>query len=192
MTEAFPLSLAIAILDENLKGPTATFDEMGLAAVRSAWLAVRARLDAERPAEPRDDHENLEGGGDETAQSQPVAMTPKSASVGSEPSAEWRDIESGVTLEFTARHLDATLDEGWHVHTFSVTIWRDGEPWTDGRSARGALDTLLRTIAPEAADGVRELAPELWSNEAIAKAVWTLGNVTEVHVNRPGFKVKLR
>lgn len=44
-----PLSLAIAILDVNLKGPTATFDEMGLSAVRSAWLVVRATLPAESP-----------------------------------------------------------------------------------------------------------------------------------------------
>lgn len=55
MTEGMSLSLAVAILDVNLKGPTATFDERGLMAVRSAWLAVRAHLDTERSARPRED-----------------------------------------------------------------------------------------------------------------------------------------
>lgn len=38
------LSLAVAIMDENLKGPTATFDEMGLSAVRWAWQECKAAL----------------------------------------------------------------------------------------------------------------------------------------------------
>lgn len=107
-------------------------------------------------------------------------------------SGAWCVIDSGVTVQLTARHLDATMDEGWHVHTFDVTIWRDGEPFTDGRAPREALTALLHSIAPEADDGVRELPPELWSNEAIARAVSVLANVVEVHVNRPGFKVRLR
>lgn len=101
-------------------------------------------------------------------------------------------VDSSVTIEFTARHFDAVLDEGWHLHDWKVTVWRAGEPWTDGRSARGALDTLLRTIAPEAADGVRELPPHLWTNEAVGRAVMTLGNVTEVLVERDGFGARLR
>lgn len=41
------LSLAVAILNENLKGPTAAFDEMGLNAVRWAWETVKTHLPAE-------------------------------------------------------------------------------------------------------------------------------------------------
>ncbi len=96
-----------------------------------------------------------------------------------------------VTITFTARHFDRTLDEGWHEHEWTVTAWRKPEPWTDGRAARAALDTLLRSIAPPAADGVRELPPKFWSNEAIAKAVLTLANVIRVNVAREGFGVEL-
>ncbi len=98
---------------------------------------------------------------------------------------------ASVSVTFTARHLDPILDEGWHEHEWTVTAWRKPEPWTDGRSARGALDTLLKSIAPVAADGVRELPPELWSNEAIAQAVLVLCNVTRVSVSREGFGVEL-
>ena len=96
-----------------------------------------------------------------------------------------------VSVTFVARHLDPILDEGWHEHEWTVKTWRRLEPWTDGRSARGALDTLLRSIAPGAADGVRELPPEFWSNEAIARAVLVLANVTKVAVDRDGFGVEL-
>lgn len=44
------VSLAVAILDVNLKGPTATFDEQGLSAVRWAWETVKATLPADRGA----------------------------------------------------------------------------------------------------------------------------------------------
>lgn len=48
------LGLAVRILDINLGGATATFDEMGLSAVRSAWETVKAALMAAQhsPAEP--------------------------------------------------------------------------------------------------------------------------------------------
>jgi hypothetical protein len=94
---------------------------------------------------------------------------------------------SGVSWDLTAMHLDPHLDEGWHEHTFTVTAWRLAEPWTDGRAARMALRELLHSIAPEGDDGRRRLPPEMWSNEAIARACLILGNVVRVNVDRPGF-----
>lgn len=47
-------SLSIAVLDENLKGTTATFDERGLSVVKAAWEDVR-RLIAPSPQRPRPD-----------------------------------------------------------------------------------------------------------------------------------------
>lgn len=126
------------------------------------------------------------------SRSQPGYDGERAARTDVELSGAWREIESGVTVRLTARHLDATLGEGWHVHDFDVTIWRKGEPWTDGRSPEGALETLLNAIAPVAADGVRELPPEMWSNEAILRACSTLANVTEAHVNRPGYHARAR
>lgn len=46
------LPLSIQILDVNLKGPTATFDEQGLNAVRWAWEDVKAELAARAEARP--------------------------------------------------------------------------------------------------------------------------------------------
>ena len=40
-----PIELARAILDENLKGPTATFDEIGLTVVRWAWEIIKQHMD---------------------------------------------------------------------------------------------------------------------------------------------------
>lgn len=98
---------------------------------------------------------------------------------------------SGVSIEFTAMHLDPHLGEGWHAHVFTVTMWRKAEPWTDGRSARGALDTFLRALAPVNEAGVPQLPDELWSNEAIARAVLALANVVKVNVDRPGFHAEV-
>jgi hypothetical protein len=98
---------------------------------------------------------------------------------------------SGVSVDLTALHLDPHLGEGWHFHTFTVTAWRKAEPWTDGRSARVALTEFLHAIAPDD-DGVgRRLPPELWSNEAIGRAVLALGNVVKVNVDRPGFHAEV-
>jgi hypothetical protein len=57
------LSLSIAILDVNLRGPTATLDEQGLNAVRSAWEDVKAELNR-RPSP--------EGGGGEDGRPEPA------------------------------------------------------------------------------------------------------------------------
>lgn len=97
---------------------------------------------------------------------------------------------SGVSVGFTAFHFDPHMDEGWHPHTFVVTVWRNSDPWTDGRSAREALKRLIDSIAPEEL-GVRRLPPELWSNEAIGRACLTLANVVKVNVDRPGFHAEV-
>jgi hypothetical protein len=89
---------------------------------------------------------------------------------------------SGVSVDLLAQHLDPHLDEGWHPHIFTVTIWRNAEPWTDGRAAHVALREFLKALTPEG-----RLPPELWSNEALAKACLVLGNVVKVTVERPGF-----
>lgn len=93
---------------------------------------------------------------------------------------------SGVSVTFEAEHLDPILGEGWHAHAFTVTIWRNSEPWTDGRAALVALTEFLRVIAPHDGSG-RRLPPDLWSNEAIARAALVIGNVVKVTVDRPGF-----
>jgi hypothetical protein len=98
---------------------------------------------------------------------------------------------SGVSITFTALHFDPILDEGWHVHEFTVTAWRKSEPWSDGRSAYGALDTLLLILAPVNANGVRELSSEMWNNESIARACCALVNVVKVNVDRTGFHAEI-
>lgn len=98
---------------------------------------------------------------------------------------------ASVSCELTALHFDPHMDEGWHEHTWTVTVWRRGEPFTDGRSAREALQALLHSIAPFNEYDVRQLPPELWSNEAIARTVAVLGNVIEVEVSRDGFGARL-
>lgn len=99
---------------------------------------------------------------------------------------------SGATVNLTAYHLDATMDEGWHEHTWAVTAWARFPPWRDTRTLREALSALLEAIAPyDGAIQARRLPPEMWTGEAIAAACMTLGNVEAVWVQRPGFWVRL-
>lgn len=94
---------------------------------------------------------------------------------------------SGVSFTFNAHHFDPIMHEGKHEHTWTVTIWRKSEPWTDGRSALAALETFIDAIAPMQRDETRQLPQELWTNEALARAALVLGNVVRVNVDRKGF-----
>jgi hypothetical protein len=67
------LSLAAAILDTNLKGPTATLDQHGLSVVRWAWETARATLptssdpqsgEAVQASSAQDELLSQSGGGD--------------------------------------------------------------------------------------------------------------------------------
>ncbi len=98
---------------------------------------------------------------------------------------------SGVSVTFNAYHFDPILHEGRHEHTFTVTAWRKSEPWTDGRSMASALQQLIDSIAPMERDETRQLPPDLWSNEALGRAVLILGNVVKVNVDRPGFQAEV-
>lgn len=98
---------------------------------------------------------------------------------------------SGVSITFNAQHLDPHMDEGWHWHAFTITVWRPAEPWSDGRAALKALEQFVDAIAPMQRDETRTLPPELWSNEALARAAMVLGNVVRVNVDRPGFHAEV-
>lgn len=103
----------------------------------------------------------------------------------------WREIESGITVRLSAQHLDATMDEGWHEHVWTIEAGWAPEPWRDKRSMREGVWGVLNAIAP-VTDGERRLLPEFWTDESIAKAVMALGNLAVVNVERAGFWVRLR
>lgn len=96
---------------------------------------------------------------------------------------------TGVSGSFTARHTDQHLGEGEHEHTWHVTAWYPAEPLRDGRALKLALAALLTvwngTLLP----------PELWSAEALAKAITNLlANCVGADVSRPaeGFYAQYR
>lgn len=93
---------------------------------------------------------------------------------------------SGASIEFTAQHFDALLNEGWHEHVWTITAWWLSEPFRDGRSVRAALLSLMESCVV-IDGGQRRLPPHMWSNEEICRAVGTLANVVKVTVDRPGF-----
>jgi len=75
---------------------------------------------------------------------------------------------TGVAGSFTARHIDPHLGEGEHEHMWRVVAWYPAEPFRDARALKAALGQLLSpwqgTVLP----------PELWSGEALAKAITEL------------------
>lgn len=99
-------------------------------------------------------------------------------------------ILTGASVEFTAFHTDPTNDpainEGRHQHTWLVTAWVNGEPFTDARTLRGAISRVLDSLLIPGTDDL-----SVWSGEDIARHVATLNNVVEVNVDRPGFRVRL-
>jgi len=80
----------------------------------------------------------------------------------------------------TAKHRDPHLGEGLHEHTWAVTAYWPSEPFRDGRALKAALRHFLDALP----DASGELPPELWSGEAIAKAVLVLANTVGARVTR--------
>jgi hypothetical protein len=74
---------------------------------------------------------------------------------------------TGVTVPFTAKHVDPVMAEGLHGHTWVVTAFWPAEPLRDGRCLKAMLATLLEAL-PDV-EGV--LPAELWSGEDIARTV---------------------
>lgn len=104
---------------------------------------------------------------------------------------------SGVSYNLQAFHTDPIMDEGRHVHTWTITAWWPSEPWRDGRALGHALRVVCEGLAPFGQDDMREyreLPAELWSGEAIAAAVMALLTPApiRVDVSRPGFHVERR
>lgn len=102
---------------------------------------------------------------------------------------------SGVSYELQAFHIDPIMDEGEHVHTWTITAWWPSEPWRDGRALQHALSVVAEGLAPFGTGDMREyrkLPAELWSGEAIAAAVMSLLTPApaRVDVSRPGFHVE--
>jgi hypothetical protein len=102
---------------------------------------------------------------------------------------------SGVSFDLQAFHTDPIMDEGEHVHTWTITAWWPSDPWRDGRALAHALSVVCEGLAPFGAGDMREyrkLPPDLWSGEALAEAV--MGLLTpaplRVNVSRPGFHVE--
>jgi len=90
---------------------------------------------------------------------------------------------SWATESLTAWHTDPIMDEGRHSHCWQITVFWPLEPWRDERSVRSSLRRIL-----EVWEG-RDLPPELWSSEALAKAILQAhGNadVCGIKVERPG------
>lgn len=84
----------------------------------------------------------------------------------------------------TAFHTDPHMGEGRHQHTWQVTVFWPASPFRDGRAMRASLRTILDVWSG------RDLPPELWSSEALARAILHLhgsGGVCGVVVERPDF-----
>jgi hypothetical protein len=99
---------------------------------------------------------------------------------------------SGVSFDLTAHHVDPIMDEGRHLHVWTITAWWPSEPWRDGRALRHSLRVVCEGLAPENEHFFRELPAELWSGEAIAAAVMEvlMPPPVRVDVDRPGFHVR--
>jgi hypothetical protein len=103
---------------------------------------------------------------------------------------------SGASVLFTADHFDAELSEGWHEHTWKVTVWWSATPWRDGRAMAAALRTALESFI-SLEDGRRRIPAALWSNEALARVLRPLANVEKITVDRepssdrPGFHAEI-
>lgn len=97
---------------------------------------------------------------------------------------------SGASIDFTAYHLDVNLDEGWHEHTWSITVWWPMEPFRDGRTSREALRSVMESVVQIDGEGRRCLPPEFWSNEALCRLLSILANVVKITIDRPGFRVE--
>lgn len=87
---------------------------------------------------------------------------------------------SYVTEPLTAHHRDHLLQEGRHQHTWMVTAYYPSEPFRDMRSQKAALRLFLDAL-PDAND---DLPAELWSGEAIARAVLVLASCVGAKVER--------
>lgn len=91
---------------------------------------------------------------------------------------------TGVSGQFTARHVDPHLNEGEHQHTWYVTAWYPSAPFRDARALRASLTMLL-----DAWHGSL-MPPELWSAEQLAAAITRLlANCVGADVNRPDLGV---
>lgn len=102
---------------------------------------------------------------------------------------------SGVSCALQAFHVDPIMDEGEHVHTWTITAWWPSEPWRDGRALRHALNTVVEGLAPLRTGEMRwyrQLPPELWSGEALSEAMMALLTPAPVRVDidRTGFHVE--
>lgn len=97
---------------------------------------------------------------------------------------------TGVSVDFAARHTDPMMGEGEHAHVWRITTWFPAEPFRDGRALLGQLRMVLDGWPDET--GV--LPGELWSAEAMAKALMAvLNNCVGVDIDRAeGFHVRLR
>lgn len=98
---------------------------------------------------------------------------------------------SGASVQFTAHHFDAVLEEGWHEHTWTVTVWWPMVPWRDGRSMREGLAATLESFITLDDEGRRCLPVALWSNEALARQLRPLANIAKINVDRPGFHAEV-
>jgi len=96
----------------------------------------------------------------------------------------------GADVEFLAFHHDGSGSEGCHPHTWTVTCWVRAWPWQDLRVLRSAMWAVVDALAHEV-DGIREIAPASWTNEAVGNAFFALAGVRYVHVDRPGFHARL-
>jgi hypothetical protein len=98
---------------------------------------------------------------------------------------------TGVSIAFTACHVDRIMTEGEHEHTWRITAWFPGEPFRDARALR---EQLRMTVAAwPNADGV--LPEELWSGEQMAAQLMNvLMNCIGIDIDRPdeGFHVRAR
>lgn len=85
---------------------------------------------------------------------------------------------TGVRGVFSASHKDP-MTQALHGHDYEVVAWFKGEPFRDFGVLRETLGAVLT------AWDHTTLSDELWSAEAIGKALMAVLDIEAVEVNRP-------
>lgn len=100
---------------------------------------------------------------------------------------------SGVSYRLTAFHIDPIMDEGRHEHTWKITYYWPISPWRDKRAMQEVLREAVEAWAPMTEAFQRELPPNIWTEEDIARVVMSLLTPApaRIDVEREDSKVEL-
>ena len=94
---------------------------------------------------------------------------------------------TSVDVDLTAFHSDPHMNEGRHEHTWNVRVVWEGSIFRDARCFRAALEQWLSPFQG------KDLPPEWWAAEDLAKAVLTLGTGDPIGcvITRPGYRAEV-